>query len=783
MKQNLRIPLLLALVGLAAALIYAAVRVRQAAPPEPPVQERPTVGFVDTPAQDVLDEAIVKLNGWALDADGIDKVEAVLDKQLRLPVRYGIPRPDVAQAHPAMPDSAAAGFSETLDLSAHLNGRHELSIEVTDRHGARTVIARKTLIATSARQRWAAFAPAAVPDAAQRFFVLFATSGVAGGGAAEVETLYAPFVSRSLAVGIRVPILYLRTTRGRGGDWNFDPAWDTGRKCGDKSIAEDGLTQVIDYAVHHRLPVLFTLNGGVWADARCDVPEWDINDELEKAPANCQWNEANQVLPDDALEHLPGSEGSPQLARMLTYNVYAKDVRRYKKRNLQQAARVIGQFSKQHPELFAGINLDPDVYMNPFFDSPKRWHDYNPQTLRQFREWLQGSGPYAGQTTDGAPDLSRYRRPRPLTLKQVRKLAGEKFASWKDVDPPRVFPARIDSDPWIREWELFRRHLVDLHYDELSVWLRQAGIDRRFIFSSQGFLAPRDKAMPFAVRLDSPVRNYDSGGMSVEGSAPRDGHLGAILYGASATNDIPMESDKSLFATFRDFDPDWGAVEYNTADFREPRSLPPLASAYRSLRDLFNYGARFVSPMAWNGSNGLFADDPGFAAFTSVRNTPLETGLRDFLLARVDFPRGGLLWTFGAAGYANGDGWTAQQGQLQLGEGRISVVADPATGQVTLLSPEELDVRRGRHAQVVIGLAKPEAVARIEVFGSSIKDSWFALASVDAAGAQRSAAGLHIPMTWRAEHAAQRLRIVLGFKPGSTSARIEHLALMPDGKR
>ena len=33
--------------------------------------------------------------------------------------------------------------------------------------------------------------------------------------------------------------------------------------------------------------------------------------------------------------------------------------------------------------------------------------------------------------------------------------------------------------------------------------------------------------MPLALTMTSPVKNYDSGGVSIEGSKPRDGHLGA----------------------------------------------------------------------------------------------------------------------------------------------------------------------------------------------------------------------------------------------------------------
>jgi hypothetical protein len=268
---------------------------------------------------------------------------------------------------------------------------------------------------------------------------------------------------------MRVPILYLCTTLGAEHDWVFDPDWNIERRCGQKRIAEDSLSTTMAYAIAHNLPVLFTLNGGIWADAACDVPDWDVNDHLEQDIANCQWNEKNEVMPDDYLKHLPGSSDAPELARSLTFNAYALQNRHYKRRNLQAAARMVMAFAGDHPDLFIGIALDPDTYLNPFFDE-KQWYDYNPGTLRQFRDWLAGSGPYAGKTAPEIPDLSRYRRKRPLSLAEVRKLSGQPWLTWDKVDPPRAFPREgkpFWEDAWTHEWEVFRRHSVHLHYDDL----------------------------------------------------------------------------------------------------------------------------------------------------------------------------------------------------------------------------------------------------------------------------------------------------------------------------
>ena len=737
------------------------------------------IGFIDKPSGDMLTRPVIDISGWALDPAGVDKVEAVLDGKIRFPLHFGIARQDVGLAHPGLPDSSHAGFEGHFDLSPVVFARHDLTVELINRKGQRSVIGKKTVVVTQA-----ALPPIANPTPEESFFILMATSNIAQGGANEIKALYEPLVSSTVKVGIRVPILYLRTTKGRGKDWAFDPDFDVSRKCGDRIISEDALNPVIAYAVANQLPVLFTLNGGVWADSGCDIPEWDINDALEQDVANCQWNENNEVFPDDHLQHLPGSSEGPQLARALSLNAYTSEVRKYKKRNLQQAGKIIQQFALKYPHLFVGINLDPDVYMNPFFESPKHWHDYNPQTLRQFREWLSNSGAYAGKGPAGTPDLSAYRRRDPLSLAQVNAISGKTWRSWDEVDPPREFPRVLTpfwENPWAREWELFRRHLVDLHYDELSMWLVEAGIEKRFVFSSQGFLAPQGKAMPFAVRLDSPVKNYDSGGMSIEGSIPSHGHLGAILYGDASLNNVRMEGAQSLFSVFRQMDSNWAAVEYNTADFRAPATMPGFASGYRSLRDMFNYGARFFSPMAWNGSNGLGVGQAGFSSFTAFRNTPLEDATRDFMISHANFPRGGRLWTFGAASHEDGDGWTTEMGTMRLGNGLLALGPNSTNREVTLLSPGELSVVPSGFKHLFIRSLDAGRITETEIQGLDRKTGqWLVLQARKAvAGEDRTADEIRIPLGLKHDSEIERLRITMKFDSAAAEFSLRRIGLWP----
>jgi hypothetical protein len=740
------------------------------------------MGAVDAPANEAVIGPRIDLSGWALDAAGIRTVEIRVDG-LRFAARIGIARPDVAQMKPGFPQSDRAGFEFTADFSPHPAppgaDRRTLAVVAIAEDGRETVIAKRSVIEPAAFARWRDLSfTAAAP-----FHLLPALSGIKLGGAVELDTEYTPYLSPTMRVGMRVPILYMRTTKGAAGDYVFDPGWDIERRCGERRIAEDSLAATLAHATAKSLPLLITLNGGIWADAACDVPAWDINDRLEQNPANCQWNEKSEVMPDDALKNLPGSQNAPELGRSLTFNVYARDVRRYKKRNLQQAAQPIVAFMREHPLLFVGISLDPDTYLNPFF-SEQQWYDYNPGTLRQFREWLAGTGPYAGTPQPGVPDLSAYRRRKPLTLADVNRLARRGFKTWNDVDPPRAFPRDpahpFWQDPWVREWEVFRRQLVHLHYDELARWLVEAGIPRDRIWSSQGLMAPHGGAMPFALAIDSPVKNFDSGGMSVEGAKPKDGHLGAILYGASAVNDIPMENGRSLFATLAGIDPRFAVVEFNTADLINPQVLPTYAAGYRALRDLWNAGARYVSPMAWNGSNGVNAGKPGYVTFTAWRNTPLEEAARDFMLARAGLPLGALLWTFGTPTHADGDGWTAETGSVALAPGTLLLTSD-ANGRAAIVSPRGLALTPERIGKIVAGLPQDMPTASFTVYARTAGSSvWTLVADAQGAGLATIAAG-RMATRNRAADAAPADQLKLEFDFGAPVRRtpLTRIAVLP----
>ena len=746
-----------------------------------PPDDKQIVGYLDAPAEAQMPSHLAHFSGWALGRNGLDRIEIVIDGKHRLAARKGIGRGDVKNMFPDYPDHEVAGFELQANLQFLPLGSHDIEAIATDHKGDVKSLGKRSYINDTFQDTWRDLLDKRGRRPEDTFYYAFGTSNIGAVDAGQVGIVHAPYISDTVKIGVRVPILYLRTTKGRDNDWVFDPDFDSSRMCGKKRITEDSLSVVIEFSIRTKIPVLFTLNGGIWADATCDVPDWDINDELEKDKNNCQWNEVDEVYPDDYLKNLPGSQDGPELARALTFNVYASDVRRYKKRNLQAAARVINEFRRAHPDLFIGISLDPDVYFNPFFEG-QHWHDYNPQTIRQFQDWLRGSGPYAGKPEGNAPNLASYRRKKIFTLQELNDHTFKEYADWQGVAPSRTFglSRTVLQTPLNALWEEFRRHLVDLHYDELSEWVAETGIPTARIFSTQGFDAPHEVTNfePFAMHIDSPPKYYDTAGMSVIGAVPSRGHLGATLYGESAVNNAKMETPDSLFRVFRDFDPGWAVLEYNTADVRGPKLMPDVGRGYRGVRDILNYGARLLSPMAWNGSAANAFNEPGFAAYTSYRGTPLERAVRNAMVNRANLPRQARLWTFGGGLLIDDDGWHSQESGAALPVDAGLDVSIRAGGTV-IDSPNALDFRTSELDAVILGIASPPPGLSVEVHARERgKREWKKMTRPMAvASLQRYRAGVLVPLP-NSSQQQEQLRFVFRAKPGARMV-IERIALYP----
>jgi hypothetical protein len=476
-------------------------------------------------------------------------------------------------------------------------------------------------------------------------------------------------------IGVSGRVEYLRTTKGVEADFQFDPDFpDSLRNRREGEMTTTSLNELLATADTLNVPLRITLDGAVWADSKFAAPDVDVVDWLESDERTVQWNQYGRAEADDSLQDLPGSYSSPQLARMMSLNRYNERFRFYKKRNLQSAATVIRSYMEARSDRYVGINLDPDQYINPWFFQTQ-WYDYNPDTLRQFRDWLFHIGLYA----DGQ-ELAAYRYQSTVTLRRINELAGEDWSDQKEVEPPRTRP--VYEDPWQHIWVQFKRHLVAKHYEDLTDWLVQSGIAKTRIYTSQTFIQS-----DVAVTLNDPARDWtDQAGVSIEGAKPKNGRLGAILYGPASRGEGQSRRGLGLLQNLRRMDRAWGVVEFQPATISFPERLPSHEQAYSSVGRVLNAGAHFLTPMWGSRISDRMVFPDHFRSYDAFTGTAFEYQLVWWLLLRQSHPVGSLVYPFGNAMVKSFDQWTSgPKTKLEVGLGELTL---RSTGPVnTLYSP------------------------------------------------------------------------------------------------
>jgi hypothetical protein len=73
---------------------------------------------------------LLPLHGWALDDDGVQAVDILVDGLLAGRAQYGRARAGVTAQFPGLPNSAAPGFAFQLDTTHYLNGLHTVTVRV-----------------------------------------------------------------------------------------------------------------------------------------------------------------------------------------------------------------------------------------------------------------------------------------------------------------------------------------------------------------------------------------------------------------------------------------------------------------------------------------------------------------------------------------------------------------------------------------------------------------------------------------------------------------------------
>jgi hypothetical protein len=93
------------------------------------------IGELESPADGKSISGVKPIYGWALDEEGILKVELFIDGTYACDIPYGGVREDIATEHPQYPDADKSGFAMIWNYSAMSPGEHALNVRVHNLKG------------------------------------------------------------------------------------------------------------------------------------------------------------------------------------------------------------------------------------------------------------------------------------------------------------------------------------------------------------------------------------------------------------------------------------------------------------------------------------------------------------------------------------------------------------------------------------------------------------------------------------------------------------------------
>lgn len=115
------------------------------------VDNEESIGDIGQPQDGQLFSGIMRVNGWALDWEGVQRIEIIVDGVGVGFATHGLTRPTVTSAYPGYPESAAPGWEHSFDTTRFSNGEHYLEVIVTDDLGNTTYIGRRRFVIANPR--------------------------------------------------------------------------------------------------------------------------------------------------------------------------------------------------------------------------------------------------------------------------------------------------------------------------------------------------------------------------------------------------------------------------------------------------------------------------------------------------------------------------------------------------------------------------------------------------------------------------------------------------------
>lgn len=103
-------------------------------------------GAIDQPRNGLLYHGTIQVTGWALDWEGVNHVQILVDGHPAGFAALGIPRPEVSSLHLGFPESAAPGWQLSLDSTQYSNGEHFIDVIVRDDLGAEIFIGKRRIV-------------------------------------------------------------------------------------------------------------------------------------------------------------------------------------------------------------------------------------------------------------------------------------------------------------------------------------------------------------------------------------------------------------------------------------------------------------------------------------------------------------------------------------------------------------------------------------------------------------------------------------------------------------
>lgn len=113
---------------------------------------------------------LLPITGWAMDDDGVERVELYVDGVVAGLTDYGGNRPDVQLVFPGYPDSPLVGFGMFLDSTRYSNDLHQITARVTSNSGEQTYLNPVTIQINNTTSNLAPFGAISYPNPSSELF-------------------------------------------------------------------------------------------------------------------------------------------------------------------------------------------------------------------------------------------------------------------------------------------------------------------------------------------------------------------------------------------------------------------------------------------------------------------------------------------------------------------------------------------------------------------------------------------------------------------------------------